>query len=91
MPAVKGHYRHGRVELDTPTPGLDETEVMVAGAATENATDLAFAPDSGVANSHTKVAWDKIDTFGAAGLATFFGDADDENVDWREIFDVKGR
>ena len=82
MLAVKGHYRHGRVELDAPIPGLDEAEVMVVvGSATRFAS----------ANSPVEDAWNKMDAFEAAGLATFFEGNDDENVNWMEIFDVKSR
>lgn len=89
MFAVKGHYRHGRDELGTPIPGLDDAEVMVV-VAMESTSGHASAPERGTINSHTEDDW-KMDVFGAAGLATFFEGADDENVDWREIFDVKGR
>ena len=88
MLAVKGHYRHGRVELDAPIPGLDEAEVIVV---VESATRFASAFGRDVINSPAEDAWNKMDAFEAAGLATFLEGNDDENVDWMEIFDVNGR
>ena len=90
MLAVKGHYRQGRIELDTPIAGVDEADVIVV-IADQTTTRFMSAFQEQILNSPAEVVWDDLDAFEAASLETFFQEDDDKDVDWLEVFDVKNR
>lgn len=83
MQAVKAIYKEGHIHLLSPLLDVEEAELFIIVL---DKNDQA----SGVAKSFLTETSTSEEEFQTIGLKSFFS-ADDNNVDWEELFDVKSR
>lgn len=84
MQAIKAIYDKGQIQLLSPIEGVDHAELYILVLDENQKREVPvqqFAARTATSEQEFK----------ALGLKAFFDTEDDENVDWEEVFDVKGR
>lgn len=84
MQAIKAIYDKGQIQLLSPIEGVDHAELYILVLDENQKREVSvqqFAARTATSEQEFK----------ALGLKAFFDTEDDENVDWEEVFDVKGR
>ena len=84
MQAIKAIYDKGHIQLLSPIEGVDHAELYILVLDENQKREVPvqqFAARTATSEQEFK----------ALGLKAFFDTEDDENVDWEEVFDVKGR
>lgn len=84
MQAIKAIYDKGKIELLNPIIGVDHAELYIVVLDNDQKQDMPAQ------QSIPRPATSE-DEFKALGLKSFFATEDDKDVDWEEVFDVKGR
>ena len=84
MQAVKALYRHGNIQLLEPLTGVEDAELLVIVLEQEGKISIP-------ASTYRCAPNDSEQDFQALGMASFFANDDDREVDWEQAFDVKTR
>lgn len=84
MHAIKALYRNGNIELLSPIPATDDTELLIVVLDRQGRSGI---PSETLKRSPSLSE----EEFRALGMASFANDGDDQDVDWEEVFDVQSR
>ncbi|MEA3641481.1 MAG: hypothetical protein VBE63_16280 [Lamprobacter sp.] len=84
MHTVKAIYQNNQIQLLAPLQAADQTELLIVVLDQEG----HLGPPAGQLHAMPTPSEEE---FRAIGMASFFSDQDDQDVDWEEVFDVKAR